>query len=146
MKLGNWVVMLLTMIVVLEFMGIPTGLSSTLEYFGVSINPMTSELINADLGGSSFWSKIFGENLGILIILLGGGAIIVGLFAKSYDTSLIILPLVVTTATLFIGTFWSIIKYVQILNQDWMTALISTIFIALGVGFLWSAVDYYAGR
>jgi uncharacterized membrane protein YczE len=146
MKLGNWVVMLLTMMIVLEFLGIPTGLSSTLSYFGVNINPVTSQLVSADIGNSSFWSYIFGEGLGILLILLGGGAIIVGLFAKSYDTSLVILPLITTIAGLFIGTFWSIIKYTQMLGQDWMTALIATIFIALGAGFIFSCVDYFAGR
>jgi len=144
-KLGEFVVLLLTMMVVLEFVGIPTGLSTTLSNFGVTINPATAQLINADLGNSTFWTYIFG-NTGILILLLGGGAIIVGLFAKSYDTSLIILPLVTTTATLFISTFWSIIKYTQVLGQDWMTALIATIFIALGAAFVWSCVDYFAGR
>jgi len=145
-KLGHFVVILLTMMVVLEFMGIPTGLSSTLEEFGITINSNTSQLISADIGNSSFWTSIFGDNTGKLILLIGGGAVIVGLFARGYDTSLVILPIVTTTAILFISTFWSIIKYTQVLGQDWMTALISTIFIALGAGFIWSCIDYFAGR
>ena len=144
-KLGNFVVILLTMIVVLEFMGIPTGLSATLLDFGININPTTSELISADLGNSTFWGFIFGSS-GKLVLLIGTGVVIVGLFARGYDTSLVILPLVTTTAILFVGTFWSIIKYVQILGQDWMTTLIATIFIGLGAGFIWSCVDYFAGR
>lgn len=144
-KLGEFVVILLTMMVVLEFIGIPTGLSSTLGNFGITINPETSELINADIGNSSFWSSIFGST-GFLIALIGGGAIIVGLFAKGYDPSLVILPIITSTAILFISTFWSVIKYTQEMGQGWMTALISTIFIALAAGFIWSCVDYFAGR
>lgn len=132
------------MMLILEFLGIPTGLSTTLDNFGISINPNTSQLITADLENSGFFSKIFG-NTGILIILLGGGAIIVGLFAKSYDTSLIILPLVVMLGTLFASTFWSVIKYTQSFGQDWMTALIATIFIPLGIGFLLACVEFFRG-
>lgn len=144
-KLGEFVVILITMLMFLEFVGVPTGLSLVLNNYGVNINSNTSELVSADLGNSTFWSFVFG-NTGILIVLLGGGAIIVGLFAKSYDTSLIVLPLVTTTATLFISTFWSIIKYTQSLGQTWMTALITTIFVAMAVAFAWSCVDYFAGR
>ena len=145
MKLGVYVTMLITMMVFLEFVGVPTGLSATLNNFGININSNTATLVNADLGNSSFWTDIFG-NTGWLIVILGGGAIIIGFFAKSYDPSLIILPIITTTALLLISTFWTIIKYTQNLGQDWMTNLIATIFIALGVGFVWSCVDYFAGR
>lgn len=145
MKLGEMVVMLLTMMVVLEFIGIPTGISATLNSYGVNINPKTSELISADMGNSSIWHYIFG-NTGILILLLGGGAVIVGLFAKSYDTSLVVLPLIITTATLFISTFSGIIEFTKTLGQAWMTALVSTIFIALGAAFIWSCIDYFTNR
>lgn len=145
MKLGEFVVMLLTMMTIMEFAGIPTGLSATLQNFGVVINTNTSQLISADIGNSSFWSSIFGST-GFLVLLAGGAAVIVGLFAKSYDTSLVVLPLIVSTGTLFISTFWAVIKYVQVIGQDWMTAMVSVIFIAVGAGFIWSCVDYFAGR
>jgi len=144
MKLWNYIILLVTMMIFLEFVGIPTGLSATLENFGISINPATANLITADLESSNFFDRIFG-NTGVLIILLGGGAIIVGLFAKSYDTSLVILPLIVLIGTLFASTFWTIIKYTQALGQSWMTALIATIFVPLGIGFIWSCVEFFRG-
>ena len=145
MRLGEWLILLVGMMIVLEFFGIPTGLSGTLTQFGIDINPVTSELINADIENSSFFSWIFG-NAGILILVSGGAAVIVGLFAKGYDTSLVILPLVISVGTLFASTSWFIIKYAQSINQDWITMLIATIFIPMGIGFIWSCVDYFAGR
>lgn len=142
MKLGNWMVMIVAMIIFLEFMGIPTGLGVILNSFGITIN---SGVVNAGLDNSSFWGEIFGAS-GIFILLAAGGAIIVGLFAKSYDTSLIILPLIIIIGGLFIVTFGTIILYIQALNVQWMTMLVTTIFGALGVGFIMSCVDYFAGR
>jgi hypothetical protein len=145
MRLGGWITMLLGMMIFLEFLAIPTGLSVVLQNFGVSINPNTAELVDADIENSTFFGWIFG-NTGVLILLIGGGAVIVGLFAKSYDTSLIVLPILVSIATLFASTSWAIINHAQSLGQGWITALVATIFIPLGVGFIWACVDYFAGR
>jgi hypothetical protein len=145
MNLGSWLIMLTAMMIVLEFFGMPTGLSVVLDKFGIEINPITHQLVTADIEQSTFFSKIF-TNTGILLLVTWGGAVIVGFFAKGYDTSLIILPLVISVGTLFASTSWFIIKYAQSLNQDWITMLIATIFIPMGVGFIWSCVDYFAGR
>jgi len=142
MKLGGWMVMIVSMIIFLEFMGIPTGLSVILNSFGITINSASGELINAGLDNSSVWLQI----LTVLTALSIGGAVIVGLFAKSYDTSLVILPLIVAIGGIFIVTFGAIILYVKALDIQWMTMLITTIFGALGVGFIMSCVDYFAGR
>jgi hypothetical protein len=146
MKLGEWVVVLITMMVFLQFVGIPNGFSPILSYFGITIDTTTSELISSDLANSGFFGYIFGDGIGILLILLGGGALVIGLFAKSYDTSLVILPLVVVMAGLFVSTSWTTILFVKTFGQAWITALISTIFIAVGIAFVWSCVDYFAGR
>jgi hypothetical protein len=145
MKLGSWMVMIVAMVIFLEFMGIPTGLSVILDSFGITINSTSGELINAGIDNSSIWNDIFGAS-GILILLAAGGAIVVGLFAKSYDTSLIILPLIITIGGIFIVTFGTIILYIKALEIQWMTMLITTIFGAMGVGFVMSCVDYFAGR
>jgi len=142
MKFGGWVVMLVTFVVFLEFLGIPTGLSIVLQSFGVNINSNTGDLVSFGLDGSTFWTTI----LAALLVISAGGAVIIGLFAKSYDTSLIIAPLIVAIAGIMIGIFGGTILYVVTLGQRWMTMLISTLFIALGVGFIMSCVDYFAGR
>jgi hypothetical protein len=148
MKLGSFTVIFITMLLFMEFMGLPTGLSLTLNTLGISINPATSELVSADLENSDFYSWIFGVGIGVLIVLSGAGAVIVGLFAKSYDTSLIILPFIILVAGLFTSTTWGLIKYVQDFPGagPWMTAVVAMIMVPLGVAFIWSCVDYFAGR
>lgn len=144
MKLGEFCVVLLVMIVFLQFMGIPTGLDAITTSYGIIIGD--GELTSADIGNSTSYLYIFGAVTGILILLAGAGAVVVGLFAKSYDTSLIILPLVIATGGLFIGTFWSVILHVQTLNQSWATNVVTIIMGGIGVAFIWSCVDYFAGR
>lgn len=157
MKLGAWLVMLTVMILFLSMIGLNiAGLNPIREAVGVQINETTGEVINADIENSSFFGKLFGAGTftlfgveftaGILIALLGTGMIVIGLFAKGYDTSLIILPFVVFVAGLFISTFWSIISYVNDFHQSWMTSIITIIFVGLGIGFIMSCVDYFAGR
>ena len=146
MKLGEFCVVILVMIVFLEFVGIPTGLSTIAQSYGIEINPATSQLTNADMGNSESYLYLFGTGIGVLVILATAGAVIVGLFAKTYDVSLIILPLVISTAGIFITTFWTIILYVQGFNQVWATNLITIIMGGIGVAFIWSCVNYFAGR
>ena len=148
MKLGIKITMLLTMMIFMEFVGVPTGLGQTLGYFGIEVNQETHELITADIESSSFWGWVLGNAGGILLTVSAGAAIIIGFFAKSYDTSLVILPLIVAVAGWMISTFWLLIKYVDTLptGADWMTKLVATIFFALGILFAWACVDYFAGR
>jgi len=146
MKFGTFVVMFVTMIMFLEFVGVPTGASVILSSFGIDINPTTAELLTADIESSNFFSWIFGSGAGVLVLIVGGGAIIVGLFAKSYDTSLVILPAIVSIGTLLSSTGWIIIKYMQSFGQIWATTLVGIVFIGLLIAFIMSCVDYFAGR
>jgi len=156
MKLGSWMVMIVVMIMFLSFMGLQTGLSPIPETFGININQTDSSVTNADLENSGFWNYLFGSTAftilgiefskGILLAIAGTGVIIIGLFAKGYDTSLIILPLVIFIAGLFVSTFWAIISMVSIYNQWWMTSIITLIFGGLAVGFGMACVDYFANR
>jgi hypothetical protein len=132
------------MMIFLEFLGIATGFGETLRYFGININEQSHELVSADLSNSSFYNFIFG-NEGILIVLIIGGAVIVGFFTKSFDINLILLPLVTTVFVKFAQTAWLLISYVQQVNQDWLLALIATIFIPLGVGYILAMVDWFKG-
>jgi len=147
MKFGGWVVMLTVMIVFLTFIGLPTGLTSIINSVGININSTSAELISADVESSSLWDKIFGSTNGIIVLLIAsGGAIVIGLFAKGYDVSLVIAPLIILVGGLFIGTFWGIIKFVSTFNQWWMTSIIVLVFSGLGIGFAIACVDYFAGR
>jgi hypothetical protein len=144
MKFGKFVVLFVTMILFLEFVAIPTGASVILSSFGIDINE-NYDLESADIGNSTFFNWVFG-NAGILITIGAVGAVIIGLFAKSYDTSLIILPLIVTIGGLFASTSWAVISYCMGLGIGWLTKIVSVVFIGLGIAFLMSCIDYFANR
>ena len=146
MKLQGWLIMLTAMIMFLSILGLPVGLDPVLDGLGINIDQDTGEVKSADIESSSLWAKIFGGTSGILIILGGAAVIAIGLFARGYDPSLIIIPFIVFVGGLYISTFWGIIKYVMAFNQSWMTSIIAIIFSALAVGFIVSCVDYFAGR
>lgn len=139
MKLGTFVVMLLVMLMFLQFVGVDvTGSSKILNAMGLG---------NGDIENSTLWSEIFAIS-GILGGLIGVAVIFVGLFTRSYDPSLAILPFIIFIAGLMISAFFNIINYVGdvLPGQDWIINLVMTIFGALGVAFVFSCVDYYAGR
>jgi len=138
--------MLTGMIMFLSLLGLPTGLTPVLDGLGVTLNSTTSTVMTADLESSSLWSKIFGSGAGILIILGGAAVVTIGLFARGYDPSLVILPFIVFVGGLFISTFWGVTLYVSTFNQTWLTSIIALIFTALAVGFVTACVDYFAGR
>jgi hypothetical protein len=141
MKLWNYLVIFTTMMIFMEFVGIPTGISGTLSYFGVNINPITHQLISADLESSTFYGWLFGLS-GVLIILSTVGTVIVGLFARSYDTSLVVLPAIISVGTLFTSTFIFLIQY---FSESWAQNIMVVIFVPLGIGFLWSCVEFFRG-
>ncbi len=144
MKVWNYVIMFISMMVFLEFVGLPTGLSGTLNYFGIQMNSETSQLITADLESSQLYDFIFGST-GLLILLLTAGVVIVGFFTKSFNPELILLPFITTVLIKFIGTSWAIIKYAQTTGQQWLIAIIATIFIPLGVGYIIATVEWFKG-
>jgi len=157
MKLGGWIMMLTVMILFLSLMGLTIpGLNPISQSMGITINESSSQITSVDVESSSLWNKLFGTAAftvlgveitgGILLVLLGTGAVVVGLFAKGYDTSLVILPFIVFIAGLFISTFSSIIVYTIGEGSAWMTSIVSILFVGLAVGFIMSCVDYFVGR
>jgi len=147
MKLGGWVVTLSAMILFLTLMGLPTGLDSIMTSIGVTTNSSTSEIVSADIEQSTIWSKIFGTT-GILVLIIGTGvgSVLIGLFGKGYDVSLVYAPFLVAIAGIFVSTFWGIIIYVKGFEQLWMTSIVTLIFGVLGLGFAMSCLDYFGGR
>lgn len=140
--LGKYVTIFITLIIFLEFVGVPTGASVALSSFGININPNTSALESGDVGNSTFYNWIFGLS-GILVVVGAAGAVIIGFFAKSYDTSLVVLPIIVSIGTLLASTSWTVISYCSGLEQVWLTKIVTVIFSALAIGFLWACIDYF---
>jgi hypothetical protein len=134
MKLGGWLITLTAMISFLTLIGIDTGVSSILTSLGISST-------GADLSGSTFYTTLIAA-----LAVITSGAVIIGLYAKSYDTSLVILPFLLFVLGLFAKTFASIINVVSAYDQTWMTYIVVVRFAPLGIGFIISCVDYYVGR
>lgn len=140
MKLGGWIVMITTMLMILTILGIDTGFQTVLSYAGITID---NGNINSDIDNSSFNTLIF-----LALAGLGGSAILVGLYGKGYDVSLILAPIIVAIGSVFAGSFISIISYVNGIAGIawWMTTIVSIIFIGLGIGFFMACLDYFGGR
>ncbi len=145
MKLQGWIIMLTAMVMFLSLLGLPIGFDSILNAIGADIDSDTTQVNSIDIENSSFWSKIFGDN-GILVLLGLGAVVTIGLFARGYDPSLIVIPFIIFAGGVYIVAFSSIISYVITFNQSWMTKVISVIFGALMVGYIVACVDYFAGR
>jgi len=149
MKLPEFCVVILVMIMFLGFMGIPIGLQGITKSYGVTINESTGQLVKADIESGDSYLKIMAKKVGTtggILILLSALGVAVGFFAKGYDTSLVILPLVILTAGLFVTTGWTIILHVSKLNQVWATNVVTILFVGIGVAFIWSCVSYFANR
>lgn len=144
MRLGGWVMMLSAMIIFLTLIGMETGLTTTLDSLGISINQTSGEFV-ADIESSSIWDAIFGT-AGVLILIGTAGLVLIGLFGRGYDPSLAYAPFIVAVGALYMSTFWSIISYVAGFNQWWMTSIIGLIFATLGIGFIMSCINYFGGR
>lgn len=146
MRLGGYMIMLITMLMILPLLGINTGTQNILSYVGINIDTTTGTLNSADIESSSFWDIIFNTNSGILFIVGTAGAILIGLFGKGYDTSLVIVGFIIAIATAIAPAFYSIIMYMQSTGQSWATNIIAVIFVGVGIGFTMSCLDYFAGR
>ena len=147
MKLGGWIVMLVSLVLFVTIFGVETSISPILDKVGITINSSitTVEGITMDPEGSTFWGWIFGTG-GFLVALGVGGLVAIGLFGKGYDPSLIYAGFLIPLAVLFISAFVGVVTYVNGFGQAWMTFITTFIFSALSVGFVMSCVSYFGGR
>lgn len=145
MKFGAWCVMITVMIMFCGMLGVNTALVPLLKDVGLYFGD-DGDFQKADFQSSYMWSLLFGSVTGLLTTLAITGAVTVGLYLTSKDNAVLILPFLVWIGTLFVGSFWSMIIYVDALNQWWMTSLAVLIFGGLGIGFIFSALDYFLGR
>lgn len=139
MKIWNYIVIFSVMIIILEFMGLPTGMSPTLNQFGIVVNAEAGT-VGSDLVNSTQYLFIINT-----LLALSVGAVIVGFFTKQFDTRLATLPIITTVFVIFASTGWSLIKYVGTVGEPWAVGIIATIFAPLGIGYILSIVDYFNG-
>jgi len=150
MKLTTWIVFLTVMLTFLSFVGFETSFSSTLSYVG--INFVNETISSVDVENSTLYEKLFlspddeDDGLGIgefLSALATFGAIGVGLYFSTKDTSILAIPFIIWVGVIFASSFWSIVTLV---DAGWMRSIVGLIFGGLMVGFITSCMDYFLGR
>jgi hypothetical protein len=125
----------------LSFAGVTTTFGTVLSTFGINISSTTNEITGSDTALSSFFIKVTA-----ILALAATAGIVIGTFTKTYDTSLIIVGLCSYIAYLFASTGYELIQIAQGTGEQWIVALVSIIFIPSVILFIFSCVDYFAGR
>jgi len=146
MKVWNYMAIMLTMMVVLSFLGFnPAGSSDVLSATGIQINSTTGELIEGDISNSSWYSKLFNSTDGLLILVGLGGAIIVGFFTKQFEWKIVLLGFFSAFVVKFASFGWSIVTLAQSTGETWLVGIVATIFLPLTAMFLFSLVEWFGG-
>ena len=145
MKVWNYMIIMLSLILFLNLIGIPTeGSDAVLSSAGIVVNSTTGELVTADVGDSAWYTKTFGV-AGILVVVLTGGAIIVGFFTKNFEWKLVLLPFFSAVVIGFVATGKTIIDLAIATEARWLIAVIATIFLPLTAMFIVSVVEWFGG-
>jgi len=147
MKVWNFMMIMLTMIIFLSFLGISTTNSEgILGNMSISINQTTGELIDGDISSSGWFTKLFGDGIGLLLVgLATAGAVVVGLFTKSFEWKLVLLPFFTGLVVKFASVGWSIVQLAQTTSASWLIAAVATVFLPLTVMFIFSIVEWFGG-
>ena len=148
MKLWNYMMIMLTMIIFLSFMGLsPPAVSDKLSDMGIGISSTDATLTSYDVGNSVWFNFLFSGAGALLLTVLTGGAVIVGFFTKSFEWKLVLLPFFTSFVVLFIGFGWSIITLVNTTEgSGWLVPIIATVFLPLTVMFVFSIVEWFGGQ
>jgi hypothetical protein len=144
MKVWNYLIIMITLLIFLEFVGVHTGGGILLNKVGISINQENSILETSDIQQSEFYDDLFGAG-GILILVLTAGAVIVGFFTKSFEWKLVLAPFMTGVVITFVSAGVSIINYARTTGEHWLIAVISTIFLPLTIGFVYSVFEWFGG-
>lgn len=146
MKVWNYMMIMLTMMVFLYFLGFnPAGSGSILEDTGISINSTTGELISGDIANSTWFNELFSPIDGILFLVGIGGAIIVGLFTRQFEWKITLLPFFTTFVGKFVAFGWSVMTLALDTGQSWLIAVFATVFLPLTAMFVFSIVEWFGG-
>ena len=142
MKVWNYIMIMTTMIIFLNFVGLPpVGTDNLFNETSISINSTsTTNPINVDFQNSDLFQSIL-----IALAAGAGAAIIVGMFTRQFEWKLVVLTPMLAIAALFISTSWSIVQLAASTGESWLIMVIATIFVPMMVGFGISVMEWFAG-
>jgi hypothetical protein len=149
MRLWLYIVILTGVMIFMSMAGLPSGTNDLKQLIGY--NEGTNHTIqNVTLTTSPFMGYLFnltGDTgmLGLLATLIGLTGIAVGLYVKTGDTNILLLPFVVIVAIKWLQTFIGIMNYAVGLGDTFITPIIVLLFLPLSVGFIISCVEWVRG-
>ena len=146
MKVWTYLAIMIGMMTFLYFLGMgPTGAGNSLSGAGIVINQTTGALISGDIGASNWFSDLFGDGIGILVALSTLGVIVVGLYTRSFEWKLVVLPFFLGTIAKFVSFGWAIVEMAEGTEQGWLVAIVATVFLPLTAMFIFSIVEWFGG-
>ena len=140
MKFVNMTILFVTMMTFLTIMGVP-NMPFTSMLSNVGINVGAGTVNTSDVTTSNFWTQV-NTILGVLAIAGGLGAVVAGLFGKSININLLVVPLAAWCLSNFATTGWIIINSV---TEGWAKAILGLVFLPLSVMYLMAAVEFFFG-
>ena len=146
MKVWNYMMIMLTMMLFLAFVGFPIAAgNSILATIGIQVNSTTGTLVTGDVGNSQWYDYLFNPTTGLLLVVGISGAVIVGFFTKQFDWKLVVVGFLISFVAQFAAVGLSIVQLAVTTEQDWLVAIVATIFLPLTAMFIFSIVEWFAG-
>ena len=146
MKVWNYMMIMLTMMIFLSFVGFaPISSTTMLDDIGIEINSTTGELIEGDVANSNWFNKLFNSTTGLIVAAGLAVAIAVGFFTKQFDWKLALVGFFTSFVVFFVTFGWSIIELAKSTGETWLVAVIATIFLPLSAMFIISIVEWFGG-
>jgi len=146
MKVWNYMMIMLTMMIFLSFMGYSlTGSDTILQDVGIEINSTTGELVEGDVANSNWFDKLFNASTGLIVLAGLAVAIAVGFFTKQFDWKLALVGFFTSFVIFFVSFGWNIIELAKSTGETWLVAVIATIFLPLSAMFVISIIEWFGG-
>lgn len=146
MKVWNYMIIMLTMMIFLSFLGINTsGSDEVLSSAGIEINETTGELITADVSNSSWYTQLFNATNGLIVAIGLGTAIIVGFFTKTFDWKIALVAFFTSFVIKFVVFGYAVISLAIDTGEEWLIGIVATIFLPITAMFIVSIVEWFGG-
>ena len=146
MKVWNYMMIMLTMMIFLAFVGVPiTGSNTILTAVGINVSSSTGDLVEGDVASSEWYNDLFNATDGLIVIAGLGVAIIVGLFTRQFDWKLVLVGFFTSFAIKFVSVGWSVVQLAQGTGERWLIGVVATIFLPLAAMFIFSIVEWFGG-